>query len=167
MHLFLGSKDEIGVEIKVIDRNKHETLMGNAKLWFGGQFLGVFSDYIYLDGYLLGGLFQMLKVEELNDKKFPLESNAEYEYFVRRSNDLNDDEIDGYRVSFGTLADNFNIWAYREANNIVILWKLVINEGGFTNEDLINYRKDVFKYAMNYDKFKEFSERLERILNVW
>lgn len=165
MELFLGNKNEIGVETQVTSRNQDGTLMGYAKFWVEGSFLGSFYDYIYLDGYLLGGLFQMLRVSELSDANFPLNPEDQFIYFEKKANDINDNEIDSYRVSFGTLTDSFLIWAYRKDDNLVILWKFIGNQ--FTYEDLKDYPREAVKHVVTYDKFKEFVERLNRILSNW
>lgn len=165
MELFLGNKNEIGVEAQVTSRNQDGTLMGYAKFWIKGSFLGSCYDYIYLDGYLLGGLFQMLRVSELSDANVSLNPEDQFVYFERKANDINDNEIDSYRVSFGTLTDSFLIWAYRKNDNLVILWKFIGNR--VTYEDLKDYPREAVRHVVRYDKFEEFVERLNRILNSW
>jgi len=165
MELFLGNRKEIGVELNVTGRETHGTLMGYAKIWFGGNFLGSYHDYIYLDGYLLGGLSEMLKVGELNATNFPKDVVSQFHYFESRSNDLHDSEISGYLVSFGTLTDSFTKWVFKEGANITILWKLENTQSSY--EDLKTYPSDIFKYTISFDRLEEFVERLDRILKNW
>lgn len=166
-HLFLGSKNSIGVQIKVKKSDESKPLMGYAKLWFGNKFLGTIYDFIYIDSYLLGGLYQMLRVENIF-LDFPANTESQFSFLSRRSNDLDDDEIDSYRVSFGTLTDKFSVWAYRhDEDKITILWKIEIRENEFLYRDLKNYPTEIFRYTMQYDRVKDFVERLDRIIKVW
>jgi hypothetical protein len=166
MNLFLGDKSEIGVEVQFIERDKNNSLTGYARLWFGGHFVGTIYDFIYLDGYLLGGLFEITRVPFLNQEVLPSNFENLYNYFFDRLEDENDEEIYNYLINFGTMADNFHVWAFKKDDNITIGWKLrnAINP---YHLDLLDYPSSAFFYTVNYETLVEFIERLDRILKNW
>jgi len=166
MNLLLGSKNDFGVEIKATGKSNHGSLMGYARLWFGGNFFGTINSYIFLDGYLLGGLYQMLRTKYLNDVSFPEDVTEQFLYFKRRSNDLEDDEIDWYRFDCGTMTDDFYNWTYRKDDCLTIIWKIRDQPNKY-HEDLLGYPQSVFSYQIKYDDFKELVERLDRLLKNW
>lgn len=163
MKMTLGEKDKIAVEIRVKQKTP---LLGYAKLWFGGHFLGSICEEIYLDGYLYGGLLQLSKVGQIDYPNFPLEGNAQFSFLTERANDLADTCSSNYLVSFGTMTDAFEIWAYRKDEFITILWKLG-HENRFLHDDLVAYSDDIFSYTMSYESLLEFVQRLGRILKDW
>lgn len=167
MNFFLGIKDKIGVEVKVTDLNNSGGVMGYSRLWFGGNYFGNIKDYIYLDGYLLGGLFQMLNVPIINDNEFPSEKKKQFSYFNRRIKDINDDEVNSYQISFGTFSDNFSTWVYRLDDCISIIWKINKKAESPLLKDFINYPPRVFGYTLLYNDFEEFVKRLDRVIKNW
>jgi hypothetical protein len=62
------------------------------------------------------------------------------------------------------MMDNFDKWAYREDNSINVLWRIRISDGHFVHEDLFDYPKKIFCYSIDFIKFKEFVERLNKFL---
>lgn len=167
MNLFLGSRDEIGVEVIVTECNNDGAFRGYARLWMGGQFLGDILDYIYLGGYLLGGLYEILRVKEMTYLTFPVDKTEQYLYLINKANDMNDEESDSYLIGFGTMTDAFSIWAYKKDDFIEIIWKLVHTEGNYLSDALQGYPNEVFKYKVKYSVFEDFVKRLERIFKNW
>ena len=167
MKLFLGDKKEIGVEIEITEKLDDGSLMGYARLWLGQNFVGTIYEYIYLDGYLLGGLYQMLNVKEISDETFPVDKEGQYLYFEKKAMDLYDDESDNYRLNFGTMADCFIIWACRENDFLKIVWKKEVKASCLLYDDLLDYRNDVFGFCIKYDRFQRFVARLDRVLKNW
>lgn len=54
----IGTKSTVGIEYDIYDS---KLFMGYARLWFEGNSLGALSELIYLDGYLVGGLMDIMK----------------------------------------------------------------------------------------------------------
>jgi len=167
MDLFLGNKEMIGVETLSVQRDKNGTLTGYARLWIGGHFLGTIHDFIYMDGYLLGGLFQISRVPFLMDGISMDNSESLYAYLFKRLEDGSEDEIHNYLVNFGTMSDAFNVWAFKKGDNITIGWKLRDDYHNPYYLDLVDYPPSAFFHTLNYRIFNEFVERLERIFQCW
>jgi hypothetical protein len=167
MNFFLGDKHEIAVEARSIHLNKSNGLMGYAIIWVGGNFFGTIYDLIYMDGYLLSGFYQIDKVPILLEADSLKNKQAIFKYLRGRLRDENDFKIHKHLVSFGTLTDMFTVFAYKNGEHITICWKISRDMilPGF--KDLANYPTTPFLYTMKYSLYKEFIERLERILKVW
>ncbi|MCR6720425.1 MAG: hypothetical protein NVV59_09040 [Chitinophagaceae bacterium] len=121
-YIILGDKNRLAIEVSGVKSDSD--LMGYARLWLDGVVLGDFSEYIYLDGYLLGGLHQMLNIGWITDEGLPTDIDQQFQYFEKKSTEGDDVGIDSYRVSFGTMTDSFDMWSYRKDNAITLIWRL-------------------------------------------
>lgn len=167
MDIFLGSKEALGVEVKIMEKNEKGTLLGYGRIWLGGHFIGTMEELIYLNSYLLGGLYQLMQAGEMKDAGFPTSKEDQYRWFVAKAQDMNDDSYDSYLVNFGTFTDRFERWAYRQGEEVTLLWKIDTRENEYMPKDLLDYPKEVFRYSAKQAKFKELARWLDRILKDW
>ena len=107
MTLLIGDKSRIAVEYSIHNR---EMFFGCARLWFNNSFIGSFSDPIYLDGYLLGGCYEILSKPMLNDR-YSFDNPVKIYESIDDDTRLDDDELYGLalsnRINFGTWSDFF------------------------------------------------------------
>jgi hypothetical protein len=164
MNLFLGEKENLGVELIVLQRDKNH-LIGYARIWLGGNSLGTISDCIYLESYLLGGLERFLGVGTMTYSNFPQNPEGQLLYLIEKSNDLDDTTSDRYLVNFGTFMDCFELRAFKKDGYVTILWKCLPDRGIFP--DLLNYPKETFSYSIEESHLRDFFTCLYKILANW
>jgi len=162
MTLLIGDKSRIAVEYSILNR---EMFVGCARLWFNNSFIGSLSDTIYLDGYLLGGCYEILSKPVLNDRYLFDDPVKIYES-IYDDKLCDDEELYGlalsYRVNFGTWSDFFDIYSYKLSESTgAILWKLIDKYDGL--KDLINYPSCVFYETFNYSDLIEIMDQLNSI----
>lgn len=165
INLLIGKKESFGIEVIIESQNQHGYYLGYGKLWFGGDFLGTIEDYIYINSYLLKGLQRMLVVPQLNDHFFQ-NSQEKFVYFMNRDNDLSDDEVDKFKINFGTMSDSFNIRVYRKSDELIILWKLWKEKEKIEFSDLKNYGNDIHEYQISITEFSKNVSVLEKIISL-
>ena len=158
----IGDKSRIAVEYSIHNR---ESFFGCARLWFNNSFIGSLSDAIYLDGYLLGGCYEILSKPMLNDRYLFDDPVKIYES-IDDDKLCDDEELYGlalsYRVNFGTWSDFFDIYSYKLSESTgAILWKLINTYGDA--KDLINYPSCVFYETFNYSDLIEIMDQLNFI----
>ena len=162
MTLLIGDKSRIAVEYSIHNR---EMFFGCARLWFNNSFIGSFSDPIYLDGYLLGGCYEILSKPMLNDR-YSFDNPVKIYESIYDDTWLDDDELHGlalsYRVDFVTWSDFFDIYSYKLSESTgAILWKLIDKYDEV--KDLINYPSCVFYETFNYSDLIEIMDQLNSI----
>ena len=158
----IGDKSRIAVEYSIHNR---EIFFGCARLWFNNSFIGSLSDTIYLDGYLLGGCYEILSKPMLNDR-YSFDDPVKIYKSIDDDTLCDDDELYGlalsYRVNFGTWSDFFDIYSYKLSESTgAILWKLIDTYGDV--KDLINYPSCVFYETFNYSDLIEIMDQLNSI----
>lgn len=161
MTLLIGDKSRIAVEYSILNR---ESFFGCARLWFNNSFFGSLSDTIYLDGYLLGGCYEILSKPVLNDRYSfdnPVKIYKSIDDDLLRDDDNHDLAL-SYRVNFGTWSDFFDIYSYKLSESTgAILWKLIDKYDEL--KDLINYPSCVFYKTFNYSDLIEIMDQLNSI----
>ena len=162
MTLLIGDKSRIAVEYSILNR---ESFFGCARLWFNNSFIGSFSDTIYLDGYLLGGCYEILSKPMLNDR-YSFDNPVKIYESIDDDTRLDDDELYGLalsnRINFGTWSDFFDIYSYKLSESTgAILWKLIDKYDEL--KDLINYPSCVFYETFNYSDLIEIMDQLNSI----
>ena len=163
MTLLIGDKSRIAVEYSIHNR---EMFFGCARLWFNNSFIGSLSDTtIYLDGYLLGGCYEILSKPMLNDR-YSFDNPVKIYESIDDDTRLDDDELYGLalsnRINFGTWSDFFDIYSYKLSESTgAILWKLIDTYGDA--KDLINYPSCVFYETFNYSDLIEIMDQLNSI----
>jgi len=146
----IGGKKHMGVTFKVTDA---KSLMGYAKIWFGGNFIGTSKDLIYLDGYLLGML------EEIRDSGFgdlgTSDKNILFDALYKRLGNVDDLEIHNYLVRGATFTDDFIIFSFRDDGYMLhIVWKLMRKPTFFS--DLKNASEEVHYFTVPYIEYAAF-----------
>jgi len=169
MDVFIGDKEEIAVEIRSAHIDGNKSLVGNARIWLGNNFFGTIYDHIHLNGYLLGGLFQIDTVPVFDNQQSFQRCKSTFDYLYESLSDEEEAKVmdaQSYLVNFGTLTDMFTIFSYKSGDAITITWKIRNNDEFNYNrfEDLKNYPQTVFSYTMNFRKFKQFIEDVERFI---
>ena len=154
MDIVIGDKSSIAAEICVANQ---ESFVGHARIWVNNNFFGSLFELIYLDGYLAGGLMDILKKNNLNKKYSGM---THQELFNNLENDLcsddcNNDIARSFCVNFGTITDIFSVYSYKKTNEIgVILWKirddLNVYDPYTLYEDLKGYPNKIFCEEFEY-----------------
>lgn len=132
--MIIGNKETFAVEL-IIDENNSK--MGYGKLWLQNSFLGTSEDLIYLNGYLISLIDEIINSKEIN---FELENRNEIKIFeVLKSNSKKRSD---YAVIGSTFTDDFEIYSYKKDDNIIVLWKLMHEKEMIFNE-LKKYSKEI------------------------
>lgn len=155
----IGKKKQFAVEYEIIDS---KSLMGFAKIWFGGNSIGTNEDLIFLKGYLINGLEQIGNSNRI-DASINLQKEDVYMTFKNRLSNSNDYEIHKYLISLGTFTDDFTIFSFLFENEINIIWKLNSNNTIFSDLNTQSMEINYFKIDKN-QYFKIFSKIKEEII---
>lgn len=161
MHLLIGEKEKFGIELIIDSQNENGVYLGYAKLWLGGNFLGTIEDYIFIKGYLSNVLVRMQFAKTLDDTNFKDPAEV-FDHLLQRLHNL-DIEADSYRFSFGTMSDDFLIFAYKRGDDLVIIWKMD-RDSQFS--DLKNYGNEVHQYRVKQSEFSEHVNFLAKLLSA-
>ena len=161
MYLFIGDKNEIGIEFIFDKLLKGNSYYGYGKIWFGGNFLGTIEDCIYYDSYLLGQLQTIINCKELNIEKLPSTVEAKYKYFEKI--ELDEQDITSYRISTTTFTDMYQIFAYKINNIITIIWKVIWVD---TFNDIKSQEKTIFSYQFEIEKLTHILKVLDEIQKI-
>lgn len=152
MQLFIGSKTDIGIEVNIDAQISANSYLGYARLWLGGKFIGTIEENIYIKEYLITQLMKMADAPFFDDTSLS-DSESKYRYFEKRKKNIDDNDVDAYRFNFGTLSDDFLIWAYRNCSDIIIIWKLIRNKDEINYSDLANYGNEVNEFRIKHSEF--------------
>ncbi|ANI30567.1 hypothetical protein PL78_12115 [Yersinia entomophaga] len=168
----IGTKSTVGIEYDISDS---KLFMGYARLWFEGNSLGALSELIYLDGYLVGGLMDIMKKERLQ----PILGGESQEAIFCKLNealcisddDFYDDEKNdlsdlarSYSVSFGTFLDDFTVFSFRdESGEGNILWQISSPVENVAHAELKNYPRRIFYSKFIYDDIELLINRIESL----
>ena len=115
--IILGSKEKIAVEYKLVN----STTWGNAKLWLGGNPLGVLEDGIYIKGYLIEGLNRICSVEDINLNIQGLNKTEIYELLITNLDKDDNSSSEKYLINLGTFCDDFTVFAFKKEHDIYII----------------------------------------------
>ncbi|MGI3430176.1 hypothetical protein [Providencia stuartii] len=159
---FIGKKTTLAVEYFFENKEK---FIGRARLWIDSLFLGSLGDTIIFDGYLIGGLTEILNKESL-DKRYLLNNQyATYDKLEKDILNFNDDPYElaeKFTVNLGTWSDYFNIYSYKLTDELgVILWKYVDAENSL--EDLTDYPKDILYAEFKYHDLVQIINELNQL----
>lgn len=146
----IGKKSTLAVEYFFENKEK---FIGRARFWINDLFFGSLGDTIFLDGYLIGGLNEILNKGHLNQRYLFDNYCSTYEQLEEDILDFNGEEYElaeNFNVNLGTWSDYFNIYSYKLTNETgAILWRFV--DTGDSLEDLIDYPKNIFYEEFRYD----------------
>lgn len=155
MSNIIGHKDTMALEYFIIDE---KLFMGYARLWFNGDFLGTMEDVIYFDGYIIGGLLDLLNKKELSDRYFSDEYITTFKLLEADLLSDNDESTDVgelsqcFSVHMGTLLDDFTVFSYKiDDEKGVILWEISSIDENIPFNDLKHYPRKIFTKEFNYN----------------
>jgi len=137
----IGNRSEFAIEFQITDIEK---MMGYGKLWIQNKFYGSNQDLIYLKGYLVK------LIENILDAK-PIKLNLDisnydviYEHLKKTS-----DESSVYQIFGSTFTDDFIGYKFRDENEIILVWKIREDVEMIFN-DLLDYPKSISLATVNY-----------------
>ena len=142
----IGNKNEFAVEYQVTDvPNK----MGYAKLWIQNKFYGTNQDLIYLSGYLVKLIKNIVEAKPLN---FPLDDSNEdniYRQFAELS-----EETSEYLITSSSFTDDFIGYKFKDGENVVLVWR-IRNDVEMIFDDLKDYTKSTTLVKVNLQTVAE------------
>lgn len=154
--MIIGDKETFAVEI-IIDKNIPG--MGYAKLWLQNTFLGTKEDLIFLNGYLISLIDELINSTpiriDIQDKKTTEIFNSV------KSSDENRSE---YAIIGATFTDDFEIYSFEKFNDIFIFWKLRDVEMIF--DELKFYSKEVHIGKVSKHELEEIKEKVKQEINL-
>ncbi|QXF32003.1 hypothetical protein CE143_01535 [Photorhabdus luminescens] len=155
----IGNKSTFAVEYSLENKEK---LIGRAKLWINGISLGSLDDTIFFDGYLIGGLTEILNKNKLDERYLLDDHHLIYDLLEKDMNLFDDEKYDlakSFSVNLGTWSDYFDVYSYKLTDNIgIILWKFIGHNDAL--EDLIGYPRCVFYEQFRYDELVNIINKL-------
>ncbi len=158
----LGNKSSFAVEYAI--QNSCNAI-GCARLWINGHFLGSLYDTIYIDGYLIGGLTEILNKNRLDERYLTSDETTLFELLEKDLATDNEryDLARHYAVNLGTWTDYFDVYSYRLTDTKgVILWRFRENNGALL--DLATYPTRVFSEQFEYDELEEVIRKVSVVL---
>lgn len=114
--MIIGNNQIFAVEYET--RSKGDQRLGFGKIWVQGKSIGAKEDLIFLKGYLLGFLDELI-----NSKSYPIKINAisaSSLFKLLKSNA----ERSEYIIVGSTFTDDFEIYSFYEDGKIFLVWKL-------------------------------------------
>ncbi|MBP4138685.1 hypothetical protein [Flavobacterium geliluteum] len=150
--MIIGNKENFAIEFEKLNSNPE---MGYGKLWLQNKFFGTKEDLIYLNGYLLSLLDEILNAKIITsniEDKDPIELFNFLKYFGRN-----------YLILGSTFTDNFEAYCYKSNEKIFLIWKL--REVEMIFDELRNYDRGIQFCNVNYIEIKIVKEDFINQLN--
>ena len=138
----IGNKNEFAIEYQITDT---ERMRGYGKLWVQNSFYGTSKDLIFLKGYLINLLDDILKAKPY---EIDFETINKEEIFEQLQKELN--YTSKYLISSSTFTDDFLGFKFKSKNEIILVWKL-LTENNLIFDDLKDYTKSVILVRFKYD----------------
>ncbi len=148
----IGNKNEFAVEYQITDI---ENVMGYGKLWFQNKFYGTSQDLIYLKGYLVNLIENILDIKPLKSPLDLSKNDAIYEYLKKTS-----DESSIYQIFGSTFTDDFIGYKFRDENDIVLVWK-IRDDVEMIFDDLKDYPKSITLVRVNHQIMEDVLDKLK------
>ncbi|UUC44824.1 hypothetical protein [Flavobacterium cerinum] len=163
IHL-IGTKEKLGIEFSILD---NKNLTGNAKIWVGNAFFGTNEDVIFLKGYLLNGLKELLNARVIDSPIFQTFSNYKLKnifYYLKHNLDCKKEAINTYPylIHFGTFTDDYIVFAFSYQNSIYILWKIINKHSIF--KDIQASKKGIHLFKTSKEELQVIISQLEIFL---
>lgn len=161
----IGEKNNFAIEFKIVDK---VNLMGYAKIWMSNKFLGSNEDLIFLRGYLLNGMIQILNSKQIDDCVFKTFLNYKLKnifYYLKYNLD-NDNESNNtycYYVNLGTFTDDYNVFSFFHDDYVYIVWKIINKNSNFN--DVFQDKKGVNLFKIHNKELEIMVKELEGELN--
>ena len=110
--MIIGNKETFAIELTI---NENNPKMGYGKLWLQNSFLGTSEDLIFLNGYLISLIDEIINSKEIN---FELENRNEIKIFeVLKSNSKKRSD---FAIIGSTFTDDFEIYSYKKSDKIIV-----------------------------------------------
>lgn len=132
--MIIGNKDIFAVEFIIDEQNPQ---MGYGKLWIQNVFLGTIEDYIFLNGYLLSLLNEIIASQTI---QVNIENKNKEEIF--KSIKSTNKKRSVYKVMGATFTDDFEIYSFENNGEICLVWRLR-SAIEMIFEDLKNYNREI------------------------
>ena len=116
--MIIGNKSNFAVELQFSNQNRK---MGYGKLWIQNEYYGTIEDLIFLDGYLIGLIEELLKAPKAS---FTFDNNDELWKQLQIENQNNDD----FNIFGSTFTDDFEGYRFEVDHRIFMVWRLITNE---------------------------------------
>jgi hypothetical protein len=153
--MIIGNKETFAIELTI---NENNPKMGYGKLWLQNSFLGTSEDLIFLNGYLISLIDEIINSKEIN---FELENRNEIKIFEVLKSNLKKRSI--YAIIGSTFTDDFEIYSYKKNDNIIVLWKLHDREMIFN--DLKKYSKEIQFASVSLIELEIIKKKILEIIN--
>ncbi|MBC8756058.1 hypothetical protein H2O64_15375 [Kordia sp. YSTF-M3] len=146
--MIVGNKSVFGFEYKVTDDS---LFYGNGRIWFGENPICTFEDETHLI-HLVNGLKRIRNSKKLSNYNISSIDNI-FDELMKRTENIDDEQIYDYVISFGASSDDFLIFSFSLGNYIYILWKIIVNKSVFDDINILSKSVYHFKIKkMDYDK---------------
>lgn len=153
----IGNKKEFAVEYKIINP---KNLLGFGKLWIQNSFYGTSNDLIYLDGYLVSLIEDMLNADNYPNYKEGFDNEKLFQNLEIELNNTSK-----YLITSSTFTDDFLGFKFKLKDEIILIWKIISNDDVIF-EDLRNYSKSVIMVKFNYVSAKLVLSKLKKQLEM-
>ena len=155
----IGDKSIFALEYEIKDK---KTLLGYSRIWFGGHYIGSKKELIYIKNYLLDEFNRISNIQKLYLNIDKMNVSDKYNLLKQNLNNIEDELIHKYLVSFGTLTDDYTILSYLDNDsNFCVIWKL---DAKPYFDDIDYSDKEIKFFKMPREKFLKELERFERII---
>lgn len=154
--MVIGNKETFAVELMIDENN---TKMGYGKLWLQNIFLGTNQDLIYLNGYLISLINELLNSGQINYEVENLNKNEIFKLLKSSSK-----KRSNYMIIGSTFTDDFEIYSYKENDSIVVIWKLTAKKE-IIFEELKNYSQEIQLASVLLREIETVKKKILEIIN--
>lgn len=149
--MIIGNKEIFAVEFYVDENNPS---MGYGKLWIQNMFLGTKEDLIFLNGYLIKLLDEIIDSKLIN---FDINKRDSEELFnLVKSTQKKRSE---YVVIGSTFTDDFEMYSFEKESTIYLLWKLR-NENEMIFDELKKYSTEIHYVSVSKNEIQTIREKI-------
>lgn len=120
-NMIVGDKAKFAIEFEFSDDLvERKRKMGFGKLWIENQYYGTKEDLIFLEGYLLRLVEELLQAPALSFAYFPRAKPELYERLTRER-----EANAHYKLSDSTFTDDFDGYKFARDGRIFMVWRLI------------------------------------------
>ena len=141
--MIIGNKNKFAVELEFSNRDKK---MGYGKLWIQNEYFGTIEDLIYLEGYLIGVIEELLKAPKAN---LAVNNKNELWKHLQFENKDNDD----FNIFGSTFTDDFEGYRFEIDHKIFLVWRLITNDD-YIFKELESYGTDIRVCSVEKEEIK-------------
>ncbi|TDO73493.1 hypothetical protein EV143_10585 [Flavobacterium chryseum] len=155
--MIIGNKETFAVELTIDENNPK---MGYAKLWLQNIFLGTNEDLIYLNGYLIYLIDELLNSKKIN---LEVEKLTKIEIFNLLKSSLK--KRSDYAIIGSTFTDDFEIYSYSKNDDLFVLWKLN-GHNDIIFSDLEKYGNEIQFACISQKEVEQIKEKTLEIIKL-